>query len=53
MGSESGLCPKPVSAMTVMSTIDTEGGQTGTGDGKGRVTLASQVSLPQEEMVVE
>ena len=52
--SESGLCPKPVSAMTVMSTIDAEGGQTDTRDGEGKVTLVSSlVSLPQEETVVE
>ena len=48
--SENGLCPKPVSAMTVMSTIDADGGQT---DTEGRVTSISQVSLPQEETVVE
>ena len=53
MGSESGLCPKPVSAMTVISTVDAEGGQTGTRDGEGRVTSVSQLSLPQEETVVE
>ena len=50
IGSESGLCPKPVSAMTVMSTVDADGGQT---DTEGRVTLVSQVSLPQEKTLVE
>ena len=50
IGSESGLCPKPVSAMTVMSTVDAEGGQT---DIEGRVISVSQASLPQEETVVE
>jgi hypothetical protein len=48
--SESGLCPNPVSAMTVMSTVDAEDGHI---DTIGRVTSVSQVSLPQEETVVE
>ena len=48
--SESGLCPKPVSAMTVMSTVDADGGQT---DNEGRVISVSQASLPQEETGVE
>lgn len=50
MGSESSLCPKPVSAMIVMSTVDADGGQT---DTEGRLISVSQASLRQEETVVE
>ena len=50
MGSESSLCPKPVSAMMVMSTADADGGQT---DTEGRVISVPQASLPQEETLVE
>ena len=50
MGSDSGLCPKPVSAMMVMLIVDAEGEQT---DTEGRVISVSQASLPQEETVAE
>lgn len=53
IGPESGLCPNPVSAVTVMLTVVTEDGHTRASEGGGRDTSVLQVSAPQEETGVE